>query len=156
MEEEHSPVIDIVGDVTKAPLPEALSGSSSSDASLGETASDVAEDDVEDVVDPHELARSYDFRASLVTVSRIRQLESLGYFVEGSMHEPGEETVTEPKTDEVIIFEEFFCRGIADAASSCFHRDFAQILGAAASADPERYCLDVRVFLGSAELQRGT
>jgi hypothetical protein len=41
-------------------------------------------------------------------VGRIRQLEALRYFVEGSAHEPGEETVLEPTDDEVVVFEEFF------------------------------------------------
>jgi hypothetical protein len=31
--------------------------------------------------------------------------------------------------------------------------DFAQILGVAASADPERYCTNVKVFLGGAKLR---
>jgi hypothetical protein len=56
MEEERSPMINIVGDVRKAPLPEALTGSSSSDASSLGAASDAAEADVEDAVDPCELA----------------------------------------------------------------------------------------------------
>jgi hypothetical protein len=69
-------MIDIVGDVTKAPLCEASTGSSLSNAPSGGAASDAVEADIEDAVDTHELVRSYDFRASSVTVSRIRQLES--------------------------------------------------------------------------------
>jgi hypothetical protein len=65
---ECSPVINIVGDTLKAPLPEALIASSSSDASSGEVISDVAEAKAEDAVNPHELARSYDFGESSVTV----------------------------------------------------------------------------------------
>jgi hypothetical protein len=45
-------------------------------------------------------------------VGRIQQLESLGYFVEGSVCESGEETTPEPKTDEVVVFEEFFVAGL--------------------------------------------
>jgi hypothetical protein len=70
IEGEGSPIIDIVGDASKGPLPEASMASSSSDASLVGAANDVAEAEVS--VDPHKLARSYDFRASSVTVSRIR------------------------------------------------------------------------------------
>jgi hypothetical protein len=72
MEEERLLMIDIMGDVMKAPLPEASTGSSSSDASLGGAASNAVEADVEDVIDPCELAWSYDFGASSVTVSHIR------------------------------------------------------------------------------------
>jgi hypothetical protein len=36
MEDERSPIIDIVGDTSKAPLPEVSMASSSSDASSGE------------------------------------------------------------------------------------------------------------------------
>jgi hypothetical protein len=72
MEEEHSPMIDIVGDMSKATLPEASTCSSSSDASSWGAASDAAEADIEDVIDPRKLAWSYDFGASSVTVGRIR------------------------------------------------------------------------------------
>jgi hypothetical protein len=68
MEEERLPMIDIVGDVMKASLPEALTGSSSSDASSMEAASDAIEADV----DPRELTQSYDFGASSFTLTRIR------------------------------------------------------------------------------------
>jgi hypothetical protein len=49
--------------------------------------------------------------ASSVTVGRIRQMESVGYFTEGSAHESGEEIVPEPNSDEAVIFEEFFIAG---------------------------------------------
>jgi hypothetical protein len=70
-------------------------------------ASDTAEAEAEDAVDLHELAQSYNFGASLVTVGRIRMLESLGYFVEGLAREP-RGSVLEPNTNEVVVFEEFF------------------------------------------------
>jgi hypothetical protein len=76
MEGEGSPVIDIMGDTSKALLPAASSASTSSDSSSREDASDVAKAIAEDVVDPHKLAWSYDFRISSVTVGCIRQLES--------------------------------------------------------------------------------
>jgi hypothetical protein len=63
-------------------------------------------------VDPCELAWSYDFGVSLVTVGRIQQLQTLGYFAEGSACEPGEGTVPKPNTDEVVVFEEFFVVGL--------------------------------------------
>jgi hypothetical protein len=72
----------------------------------------VAEADPKDAVGPCELARSYDFRASSVTVGRIRQLEPLGYFAEGLACESGEETVPEPNTNEAIVFKEFFVVGL--------------------------------------------
>jgi hypothetical protein len=65
-------MIDIVGGVTKAPLPEASSVSSLSDTSLGGAASDAAEANIEDVINPCELVRSYDFGAPSLTASRIR------------------------------------------------------------------------------------
>jgi hypothetical protein len=52
MEGEGSRVIDIVGDAPKGPLPEALTASSSSDASLFGATSDVAETEAEASVDP--------------------------------------------------------------------------------------------------------
>jgi hypothetical protein len=156
MEGEGSPITDIVGDASKGPLPEASMASSPLDASSQGAASDIAKAEAKVSVDPCELAWSYDFGASSVMVRRIQQLKSLGYFAKGSACEPGEETVLEPNPNEVVVFEEFFCRGTTDVASSCFHRDSAQILGAAAPTDPEHYCSDVEVFLGGAELWRGT
>jgi hypothetical protein len=84
MEGEGSPIIDIVGNAPKGPLLEASTASSSSDASSSGAASDVTETKAEASVDPHELTRSYEFRASSVTVGRIRLMESLSYFAEGS------------------------------------------------------------------------
>jgi hypothetical protein len=52
MEGEGPRVIDIVGDAPKGPLPEALTASSSSDASLFGATSDVAETEAEASVDP--------------------------------------------------------------------------------------------------------
>jgi hypothetical protein len=75
-----------------------------SDASSRGAASNVAKAEAEDTVDPRELARSYDFGASLVTVGHIRQLESLSYFVKNSVRELGEETIPEPNDDEVVVF----------------------------------------------------
>jgi hypothetical protein len=110
MEGECSPILDIMGDASKVPLPEASMARSSSDASSGwgGAASDEAEVEAEDTVDPCEFAQSYDFGASLVTVGHIRQVESLLYFAEGSTCELGEETVPELNDDEAIVFEKFF------------------------------------------------
>jgi hypothetical protein len=63
-------------------------------------------------VDPHESSRSNDFGPSNVTVGHIRQLEALGYFVEGSTREPGEEVIPKPIVDEAIVFEEVFASGL--------------------------------------------
>jgi hypothetical protein len=82
--------------------------SSSSDASSSGAASDVAEIEAKVFVDPRELARSYEFRDSLITVGRIHQMESLGYFAEGSTREMGEEIVPKPNSDEAIAIEDFF------------------------------------------------
>jgi hypothetical protein len=119
MEEERSPILDIVGDVSKVPLPEVLTYSSSSDASSGGAASDEAKAKVEDtvVVDPREFEWSYDFETSFVTVGCIWQLESLRYLV---THEPGKETVLEPNDDEAVVFKEFFTAGLPMPPHSVF------------------------------------
>jgi hypothetical protein len=112
MEEERSPIIYTVGDMLKAPMLEASTASSSSNASSGGAASDATKAEAEDAMDPRELAWSYVFVAYSVTMGRIRQLESLGYFAEGSAREPWEETVPEPNTDDAIVFKEFFAAGL--------------------------------------------
>jgi hypothetical protein len=62
--------------------------------------------------------------ASSVIVSRIRQLESLGYFAKGSASEPREEIVPEPNTDEAIVVKEFFAKGLRMSP----HPAFTEIL----------------------------
>jgi hypothetical protein len=102
MEGEGSPILDVIGDVSKvpvlevsrkAPLSEASTTGSSSDDSLEMVTSYDIEAQAEDtlVMDPREAARSYDFGASSVTVGHIRQLNTLAYFAKGSAHEPREE-----------------------------------------------------------------
>jgi hypothetical protein len=122
MEGEGFPILDVVGDESKVSLSEvsmkvplskvSTTGSSSDDSSEAVT-SDDAETQVEDtlVLDPHEAVRSYDFGASSVTVGRIHQLESLGYFAEGSVHEPGEEIIVELADDKAIVFYGYFAMG---------------------------------------------
>jgi hypothetical protein len=62
-------------------------------------------------VDPCEAEHSYDLVPSIVTVTHIRKLEALGYFIEGSAREPGEEVILDPGDDEDVVFEEFFVAG---------------------------------------------
>jgi hypothetical protein len=47
-----------------------------------------------------------------VTIGRIRKLAALGYFVEGSTRDLGEEVIPEPGGDEHVVFEEFFTAGL--------------------------------------------
>jgi hypothetical protein len=72
MEGEGLPIIDIVGDAPKGPLPEASIASSLSDATSFGAASDVAEAKADVSMDPRKLTRSNNFKVSSVTVSRIR------------------------------------------------------------------------------------
>jgi hypothetical protein len=51
---------------------------------------------------------SYFFGPLTVMVSRIRGMIDNGYFAEGIGREPGEEIVSEPQSDEAMVFEEFF------------------------------------------------
>jgi hypothetical protein len=107
MEEERSPILDIVGDGPEASRPEASAiGSSSGDTLSG--GSKNGTDAESGAMDPPESARSYDFGASTITAGCIRQLEALGYFAEDSAREPGEEVVSDPAGDEAVAFEEFF------------------------------------------------
>jgi hypothetical protein len=115
MEGERSPVIEEVvgGEKEVSRQEETLTGSSSRDASSDKFGyCTEAQGKESETVDPHESSRSYDFGASTVTIGRISQLETLGYFAKGSTCEPGEEVVPEPADDEAIIFEEFFTAGL--------------------------------------------
>jgi hypothetical protein len=123
MEEERSPVLDIVGDESGASHPKASRSEASAmnysswDTSSGRSENGiVVEGEDNGAMDPCESAQSYDFSASIITVGRIRRLEVLGYCVEGSAREPGEEVVLDPTDDEAVVFEEFFPWG-----SGCYH-----------------------------------
>jgi hypothetical protein len=66
------------------------------------------------------------------------------------VHESGEETVPEPNTNVVVVFEEIFAAGLQMPP----HPTFMKILlKFRASPDPKCYCSDVEVFLGGAELR---
>jgi hypothetical protein len=69
-------------------------------------------------------SRSYYFGPSTVTVSRIREMSALNYFVKGNARMPGEETISEPLADEAVVFEEFFTAGLWMPP----HRTLAEIL----------------------------
>jgi hypothetical protein len=114
MDEERSPLIDIVGDESEVPRVEVSAMNSSSEDSSGGGSSDDVKAKVEDIVvmDPRESMRSYDFGLSTVTVGRIQRLELLGHFTEGAACEPGEETILKSADDEAIVFEEFFTEGL--------------------------------------------
>jgi hypothetical protein len=153
LEGDGSPVIDFVGDVSNGPLQEASTASSLSDASSLGAASDVAKAKAEVSVDPRELVWRYDFGASSVTVSLIRQLESLGYFDEGSAREPGDWTVPEPNPNEAIVFKEFFAVGLRMLPHPAFTEILLKFWVQLHQLTPEHYCSDVEVFLGGAELR---
>jgi hypothetical protein len=102
----------------------------------------VAEADIEDADDPRELARSYDFGAHSVAIGHIRQLKSLGYYVEGLAREPGRrlsqsQTPTRPLSFMSFLLQDCRCRLIPLSWRS------TQISCATASTNLERYCSDV-------------
>jgi hypothetical protein len=47
-----------------------------------------------------------------VIVSHICGMIDSDYFTKGMAREPGEETVPEPNSDKVVVFEEFFIAGL--------------------------------------------
>jgi hypothetical protein len=114
MEGECSLILDIVGDELEVPWLEMSAIGSSSEGSSGGGFGHNANAKAEDIgaMDPHESTQSYDFGASTITIGCILQLESLGYFAEGSMRKTGEETILESTDDEAIVFEEFFAVGL--------------------------------------------
>jgi hypothetical protein len=115
MEGERSSVPEeVVAGEAEVSWPEATATGSSSGCDFGDRSGDGtgSQDEESGVVDPPESERSYDFGPSTITVSRIQQLEALGYFVEGSARELGEEVVLDLADDEAIMFEEFFVAGL--------------------------------------------
>jgi hypothetical protein len=56
--------------------------------------------------------RSYYYGPSTVTVSCVRKMVDRGYFADGMAHVLGEETISEPNDNEVVVFEEFFTAGL--------------------------------------------
>jgi hypothetical protein len=115
MEGEHSPVPKkILASEMEVPRLEATATGSSSGGDSGDRfeGGSGGHDEESGAVDPREAEHSYDFEPSTVTVGHIRQLEALGYCVEGFAREPGEEVVLDPGDDEAVVFEEFFAAGL--------------------------------------------
>jgi hypothetical protein len=117
---ERSPVPEeVVGGEAEVPQLEVTM----TDSSSGENTSDRSRDDTGDqdkqsgAMYPNESSRSYDFGPSTMTVGCIRQLDALGYFVEGSTCEPTEEVILEPTIVEAIVLELFFCHRSSDAVA---------------------------------------
>jgi hypothetical protein len=116
MEGDCSPVIEEVGVHNTGEVPR-LEGTTtrSSSRDVFDGRSDDGADTQEggsEVVDLRESSYSYVFGPSTITIGRIRQLASLGYFTEGAMREVGEETVPELAEDKVVLFEVFFTAGL--------------------------------------------
>jgi hypothetical protein len=115
MEGERSPVPEeVVAGEAEVSRPGAIATSSSSGGDSGDQFEDGTggQDEESGAMDPHESERSYDFGPLTITIGRIRQLEALGNFVEGSACELGEEVIPDPANDEAVMFEEFFAAGV--------------------------------------------
>jgi hypothetical protein len=111
MEGNRSPVPEeVVTGEAEVSWPDATASGSSSGGDSGDRFRDGTDghDEESGTVDLREVERSYDFGSATVTVGCIRQLEALGYFIEGSAHEPSEEVVPDPGGDGAVVFEEFF------------------------------------------------
>jgi hypothetical protein len=110
MDGESSPMLEgvVAGEV------EASASISSSEGGSGDWFGDGTggQDEESGAVKAHESKRSYDFEPSTVTISRIRQLEALGYFAECSARESSEEVIPELANDEAVLFKEFFAAGL--------------------------------------------
>jgi hypothetical protein len=111
MEGERSPVPEeIVASEVEVSRPEATATGSLSGGDSGDQSGDGTDghDEESGTVDPRRSKQNYDFGPSTIIVGRIRQLEALGYFIEGSACEPSEEVVLHPSNDKAVMFEEFF------------------------------------------------
>jgi hypothetical protein len=115
MERECSPVPEevVVGEAeVSRPEATAIGSTSRGDSSDRSKDGTSNQDEESGVMDPRESERGYDFGPSTVTVGRIRQLEALGYFIEGSVRELGEEVVLDPANNVAVMFVEFFAAGL--------------------------------------------
>jgi hypothetical protein len=56
--------------------------------------------------------RTHYFRASTITVGKIKEMEERGYFVKDEACVPRAETMPEPRDDEAVVFEDFFVAGL--------------------------------------------
>jgi hypothetical protein len=88
-------------------------GDGSEERTISEQPSDAgSQSDGSDARAKNSRSWSLYFGPSTVTVCRIRSIIVNGYFANGMGHEPGEETVPEPRADEAVLFEEFFTDGL--------------------------------------------
>jgi hypothetical protein len=100
---------------TKAALPHSVESnpeSQSGDSRDNKTTSNNS--GCQKVVAAATLARiSYDFSQSIITRTRLTSMESYArYFPMGYGQAPSTESVSEPRANEVVVFEEFFAAGL--------------------------------------------
>jgi hypothetical protein len=82
---------------------------------------------------------SYNFGPSKIMKTRIGSMESYArYFLKG--YAPGAESEPEPRVNEAVIFEDFFCCRASYATASSPYGYSAQILSATAPFVSECYC----------------
>jgi hypothetical protein len=55
---------------------------------------------------------TYNFGASTITISHIKEMVEIGYVADDEARAPGAEAVPELENDEVIIYEDFFVVGL--------------------------------------------
>jgi hypothetical protein len=67
-----------------------------------------AEDALVEGASDGEKLRTYYFGSSTITVGKIKEMVEKGYFLEGEARVPGAETVPEPNSNEVMVYEDFF------------------------------------------------
>jgi hypothetical protein len=81
---------------------------------------DAADDSLGEGACDDENSWIYYFVSLTITVGKIKEMVEKGYFMEGEARVPEAETVLELDSDEVVVYEYFFCCWLAHAPSSCF------------------------------------
>jgi hypothetical protein len=59
-----------------------------------------------------ENSQTYNFRASTITLGRIKEIVEKGYFADGEAQAPGSDAASEPDCDEAVVYDDFFVAGL--------------------------------------------
>jgi hypothetical protein len=104
----------------------------------------------------NENSRTYNFRASTITLGHIKEMVDKGYFVDGEARAPRVEAMPELDDDGAVVYEDFFRCQFAHAFASCFTWHFVEVSGIAPPTYAQRDSASVEIFLGCRQLRGRT
>jgi hypothetical protein len=121
----------------------AASGDEGCASSRGRT-----DDSIDEKASNDENSWTYNFGASTITLSRIKEMTEKGYFADGEARAPRAETVPELEEGEAIVYEDFLVAGLRMPPHAALVDILLKFQMQLHQLDTECDCTTLEVFLG--------